>query len=344
MKNETKIGLLAVISIAILIWGYKFLKGQNILTTSNLIYVKYEDAALLAPSSPVYINGFQVGVVTTLYLDEDMKHIICIMDVGKEIKVPKTATAEIFSASLMGGKAVRLVFDKPCSGGDCAVSGDYINGRVAGVISSMIPDDEMDGAISTFSKGAGDAFDSIKKKIDEEEALKQSFDNINKSLANLESTTTKLDRLMASSGSKVEAMLNSLQSVSSNIEASNSDIKMMLSNASSFSGKLNNLDLQKTLGETNNTMANANEAVTKLQTTLSTANGALDNVNQLIDKIKNSEGTIGKLLTDDALSTNLDATLIQFKTLAEDIRLHPERYRRVLSKKKMPYEAPTSGN
>ena len=115
MSNETKVGILAVIAIAILFWGYKFLKGQNILTNSNILYVEYENAEMLATSAPVVISGFQVGVVANMYLKpENMRTIVVELDIDRGVKVPKNAIAEIMSFDITGSKGVNLQFDRPC--------------------------------------------------------------------------------------------------------------------------------------------------------------------------------------------------------------------------------------
>jgi len=62
-SNETKIGLLVIISLALMIWGYKFIKGKNILTSSSILYAQYDEVDQLATSTPVTIQGFQVGIV-----------------------------------------------------------------------------------------------------------------------------------------------------------------------------------------------------------------------------------------------------------------------------------------
>ncbi|NJK82776.1 MAG: MCE family protein, partial [Saprospiraceae bacterium] len=55
---------------------------------------------------------------------------------------------------------------------------------------------------------------------------------------------------------------------------------------------------------------------------------------------QSGEGTLGKLLQEDDLYLQLDKAVKNMDFLLQDIRLHPERYRRILSKKEMPYEKP----
>ena len=53
MSNEFKIGLMAIVCIAITFWGYNFLRGRNVLKASNSYYVRYDDIDQLAVSSPM---------------------------------------------------------------------------------------------------------------------------------------------------------------------------------------------------------------------------------------------------------------------------------------------------
>ena len=73
MSKETKLGIFAVIVTIGAIWGYHYLKGKNLLSRTQIFSAHYEDIGDLMVSSPVKINGFQVGSVTNVYLEEDLK-------------------------------------------------------------------------------------------------------------------------------------------------------------------------------------------------------------------------------------------------------------------------------
>ena len=47
---------------------------------------------------------------------------------------------------------------------------------------------------------------------------------------------------------------------------------------------------------------------------------------------------MGKLLKDEALYNNLKGTTKEMESLLRDIKLHPKRYFRILSKKEIPYK------
>jgi len=107
-SHETKIGLLVIIATALAIWGFKFIKGKNILSSSTLLYVEYDEIDRLATSTPVTIQGYQVGIVADIkFKNVNNKQIVEVMlDVDSGIKIPKNATASIVATGIMGGKAV----------------------------------------------------------------------------------------------------------------------------------------------------------------------------------------------------------------------------------------------
>ena len=80
----------------------------------------------------------------------------------------------------------------------------------------------------------------------------------------------------------------------------------------------------------------------KLKGTLAEADKAAQELTALMKKMNEGEGSVGKLLNDDQLFTDIEKVMQNLDLLLEDFRLHPERYRRILSKKKIPYEAPTN--
>lgn len=69
--KEVKTGILALIAVFILIFGYYFLKGQNLLDSSRTFHAVYAEVEGLSTSSPVTINGLKVGQVTKIdFLDQ----------------------------------------------------------------------------------------------------------------------------------------------------------------------------------------------------------------------------------------------------------------------------------
>ena len=57
----------------------------------------------------------------------------------------------------------------------------------------------------------------------------------------------------------------------------------------------------------------------------------------LLNAMNNGEGSMGKLMKDEALYNNIEGATKELEELLRDIKLHPKRYFRILSKKEIPY-------
>ena len=114
-----------------------------------------------------------------------------------------------------------------------------------------------------------------------------------------------------------------------------------MANADIMMGKLAKTDIEGAVNKASTAMDGASGAIASLETTLASADEMVKNLNAVLTKVNNSEGTLGLLMNDKQMYNDLARSLKNLDFLLQDFRLHPERYRRILSKKKMPYEAPT---
>ena len=67
--KEVKIALVAILGIVVLFYGLQFLKGLTIFSNDQSVYVTFDDVSGLSASSPVYANGYKVGVVKGIEYD-----------------------------------------------------------------------------------------------------------------------------------------------------------------------------------------------------------------------------------------------------------------------------------
>ena len=88
ISNETKVGAIAVVAIAVLILGFNFLKGKKLLSHDTMIIGKYGNVQGLQNSNPIVINGLQVGTVYRITTDKDMRQIMVDMNITKDINIP----------------------------------------------------------------------------------------------------------------------------------------------------------------------------------------------------------------------------------------------------------------
>lgn len=286
IKRELKVGVFAVLVIAVAWWGIKWLGGQNVLLTNNIYYVYYDDVSGLQESSEVKLRGVKVGNVTDIVLERDRVLVELAVETKYEDMIPSNSIAEMGAAGLMGG--VEIVIKQ----GDSAepIANDaFLEGRVKPDMIGMLADggsaliEELNATVEslhTMLDGNSEAITSL--------------------VANLESVTATIDKVLASG--QIQGALNNLSSFTDTLAENESRIDSMLANLDNFTGELAEADV-----------------VSKLTTTVESLNGVLAEIN-------NQEGTVGKLLNDSELYDSLNTAGNNLGLLLEDLKANPMRY------------------
>ena len=321
-------------ALVIFIWGFKFLQGKNLFSSSNVFKVEYANVAGLTPSTKVVINGLQVGLVTQVYLKPDdlMNKVIVELDVRRDINVPKTAIAEIISTSLMGERAVRLNLNGRCSGPDCVKSGEFITGTTIGMLNSMVPKESVSEYVELATNGLGTFVDSLSTNMNDPNSnnpVAKTMKDVDVILNNLKITTANLNKMINSSTSQIQDVLNNVYGITKTLNESQAEIKNIINNASAFSTQLKTADLGATLEKANGTIDGASSAMKNLETTLKNADDSMLKLNAIMSKVDSGEGSLGLLVNDKALYTNLESTSKNLELLLQDFRLNPNRYVKV---------------
>ena len=285
-SKEIQIALVAIVGVIVLYFGLQFLKGLTVFTTDSNYYVKFKDISGLSASSPVYANGYRVGVVEDIIYDfEESGDIVAVMGINNEMRMPKGTTANIVS-DLLGNIKLELKLGDKAAGilapGD-TISGDQEHGAMAKA-AEMIPQVQL-----LLPK-----LDSILVSINAllaDPSIANSLHNIDQITSSLTSTSHELNRLTVSLNRQMPQMLENADGV--------------LANTNNLTKNLSELDLAATMQKVDHT---------------------LRNVEQMTAKLNSNEGTLGLLMRDPELYNNLNATMMHADSLMIDLKSHPKRY------------------
>ncbi len=333
---------MAIITIAVSVWGYQFLKGRNIIKASNSYYVRYTDIGQLAATSPVLIHGLNVGTVSAVELDKDMKTIIATLTLDRGLKIPATTEAWIVSTGLMGGKAIELRFDGPCSGPDCAKAETFLTGKVKGLFDSFI-DTSKGGTLDKIKANIGDIFkalgDTLTSPTSSNEIAK-TYNDLSALIRHLSSITGTLDKSMGSYDRHLQASLTNVETLTSTLANNQDKIAQSIAHLESITRQLDEAKVG----------TNAGALVTDAQATIKTLNATMTEAQQTFDQLslitkdlQDGKGSLGKMLKDQGLYDNMNKTARNLDLLLQDFRLNPKRYVNVsvFGKKQKAYVLPT---
>ena len=305
INNETKIGILALVGIALLVIGFNFLKGTSLFKKETQIYAKYQDVQGLVRSNPVMINGMQIGRIANLDGGKDMKAITVTVSLTKDVNIPSNSLA-VINPNLLGSPTMEIQL------GDAHTylkSGDTLLTTLSGgafdeamkLINPVLYEvrnavKSLDSVLTTITG----VFDTHTKN-----SIKSMLDNLNLATASFVVTSESLKTIMDTQNGALAKSLNNVNSFTANLNSNNNTLDSILDNTKKFSKNLSSIDLTKTLD---------------------TLNVAISNFKQSSEKINSKDGSMGLLLNDKTLYTNLEATTNKINILLDDIRVHPRRY------------------
>ena len=284
--KEVKIALVAICGLVILFFGMNFLKGLDLFSTSNKYYISFKDISGLASSSPIYADGYKVGVVKNITYNYDKQGSIMVeADVDQQLRIPKGSSAEIVSDMLGNVKVNLLLANNPrerVNPGETIDGG--INDGALGQMKDMVP-----VVMSILPK-----IDSIAHTLNillADPAIAQSVHNVQTVTSNLTTTTRELNTLLAGLNRDIPGMVKRANGV--------------LDNTKTLTANLNKVDVAGTMAKVDAT---------------------LDNVHQFTTQLNDQQGSLGKLLHDPSLYNNLSSTMKSADSLLIDWKAHPKRY------------------
>jgi len=344
MSRELKIGIIALITLAVMVWGFQYMKGKNLLSKGFSFEAVYPDVEGISVASPVQINGLPVGAVSSIRVNpDDVKTMIVGFDIEGEFKLPTSTKALIGAPSgIVGSKRIILKFEELCNGSNCLVGGERLEGGYRGLISTLVNGDEIDGVMNGMKQNIGPIMDSVLHSIASEEAnnsIANSLRNMDVLTGNLARATSKMNSIMGQSSDHISESLSNLAIVTGSFAETHEDLEKLITNLSALSEDLASADISGTLSKTTETITGANDLLSSLQTTVDRTSTSLESVNSLLQKMDTGQGTVGRLMNDPEIYHNLKATSEHLALLLQDLRLNPKRYVRlsVFGKKDRPY-------
>jgi len=342
MSYELRVGLLAAIIIGVTVWGYKFMKGKNILVPSNTYYVTYTEIDELTATSPVLVRGLKVGTVAEIKLSEDLEKVTAKLDIQRGIKLARGTEALVVSTSIMGGKAVVLNTPGPCAGADCHEPGDYLPGRVEGLFESMLGGSDLDEMTEVIKEKVGEIFGAVGDSLTSENTaseIAKSFQDIQLILDHVEGITRQLNDNMGAYDRSLKGTLSNVDEFTGMLAENNEKIASTLDNLSVLMQDLRDADIGNKAADM---MTSADEAVKSLEGTMKQAETTVGELKSVLEKINNGEGTLGMLTQDEELYKNLNSSVSNLDLLLQDFRLNPKRYVNVsvFGKKQKDYVVP----
>jgi phospholipid/cholesterol/gamma-HCH transport system substrate-binding protein len=309
LKREIKTAILVISAILLFIWGYSFLKGTDLLNKYQTVYVEYNNVEGVAKSAAVTLNGFVVGKIKNISLNPNTGKILVELQLKTDFPISKSSIATIYEPGFIAGKQIAIYpnfNDKSLIADGDTLQGDIKAGLTESLKEKLIPlQEKFEKLILNSDKlitGINNVFD---KKGQQD--LKKSLAELNKTIEEFHKASSNVNSLLDDNKVKINGVITNFNKVSGDF--------------AKISDSINKADLGKTIKNLNNFLVT---------------------VDKIMANLKAGKGSMGKMLNDDVLYTNLNKTSKELEILLQDVRLNPTRYINVslFGKKNKPYIAP----
>lgn len=313
IKREYAITGLVLGGVGLLIFGVNYLKGLDLFQKRNVYHAVYNNVAGITSASPVYYNGFKVGqVINAALMPGRSGHVVVSFQINEdELPIAKDTKVQIYSADLFS-RALQLELGQ----GELAEAGDTLVGDVqlslTDAVSAQI--DPLKAKAEGMISKVDSVLNAFQMILNKEAVgdIDSSFTSIREVLESLSSTAARLDKLVAVESVTLSASLHNLQTVSATLARNSDEMDHIFTNLDTLTTDLAKGRLRKVMDD------------------MALASAELKKVAQ---DIGNGQGTMGKLMKDDSLYTNLNAASRELDLLLEDLRMNPNRYFSVFGKK-----------
>src|SRR5690606_38669313 len=101
------VGLFMVVAITLLYSGFNFLKGIDFFSSSNKYYAIYQNVDKLTESNQVFLNGYAVGRVSKIQIQQEKDRVLVELDIESDIVLTDSSVA-ILNGELLGGRFIQL--------------------------------------------------------------------------------------------------------------------------------------------------------------------------------------------------------------------------------------------
>ena len=284
--KEVQIALVAIVGLVVLFFGLQFLKGVNLTSTDTRYYAQFDDMSGLSANSPVYADGYKVGIVKDIIFNYGgSQPNLAVLDIDAKMRLPKGTAAEIETDMLGNVELNLLLANNPR---ERMQPGDTIMGNMSqgllGRVETVLP------ALEKMLPKLDSILTSVNTLL-ADPAIANSLHNMERISSDLTVTTRELNTMMGSVNRQLPGLLTKADGV--------------MDNTQRLTANLSAIDVQATMAKVNAT---------------------LDNVEKMTQALNSKEGTIGLLMRDPSLYLNLSNTMRSADSLLIDLKAHPKRY------------------
>lgn len=304
LSKELIIGCSVIVALLILFFGINYLKGINLFKPANFYTVNYDNVAGLETAASVTIDGYKVGQVRDIEFDYNHPGKIKVtLALNENLRVPEDSRA-LIESSMLGGPSIiiKLGSSKKMIPMGGEIQGATNPGLMSTVSNEILPQvTDLLPMLDSLMVNLNNTAYNI-SRLSGHPALTSSVKRMDDITMNIAALSGDLRNSL---GTQVPGLMRQASSIATNLDS-------VANNLALLSCKLKNMPVDAT-------MEDVSEIVTNMRNVSS-------NLTTLSQSLNNPDGTLGLLMRDPELYSNLNRVTSDIDSLIVDIKRNPKRY------------------
>lgn len=295
-STEIRVGLVSLVSIAVLIGGIMIGKGINFSPNKRTISIRLATSGGIETGSPLVVNGVKRGSVSNVASNNGSVLVLADIDDASDLKADASATVTILE--ITGGKKIEIDPGK-------ATSTFNVDTEMPGTVAA-----DIGGLVTSLGEVSGSAVNLVRR-----------LDTISASLTDL---------------LRDGSFVTNVKTISTDGALLVTDVRSWFStNRGPLTASIRDLrEISATLRESvdrnepkvSQLIERTDKVLQTLESTLAKADGAIigadtliARINGVVHDIRTNKGLVNMLLYNEGLASQLDTTLTSLKILLRDL-------------------------
>ncbi|MFO7894907.1 MAG: MlaD family protein [Longimicrobiales bacterium] len=321
MKNELRVGLVIIAGIAVIILGILWMQDWRFGREQRDVEAWFREVGQLQSGNAVKLRGVPIGEVTTIELDRRSTGVVVRLDIEADVMLPEDPVVILSPESMFGDWQAEI---HPRSAFPFY---DYAISPQPGVMPGYtLPDvSRLTAVADRIAENLAVITERVDIAFTEETAR-----NVRDAIENIQQVTGRLTNLVEAQEQTVEELAEGLEvtteSFQDAVETANRAFAQV--EAAIAEGELVTIvDNIETMTAQMDSVSDALGLVTRdLGGAVSAADSTFSSLNAIMMSLERGEGTLGQLLQDTALYSELVLTSTLVQDLLLDFQRNPRKY------------------
>ena len=321
MKNELRVGLVVIAGIALIVLGTLWMHDWSFGTDRREVDAWFREVGQLQEGNTVKLRGVPIGEVTEITLERRSTGVVVHLNIDADVVLPEDPVVILAPESMFGDWQAEIYPRSRFGFYDYAISPE------PGVLPGYsLPDMSR---LTAVGDRIAENLASLTERFDVA-FTEETARNVSDAIANIQQVTAQLTNLVETQEETVVGLAEGLETTTATLRETVTTVNRVFAEIEGAiaEGELTRIvDNVSAMSARMDTVSQTLTVVSEdLSSTMASADSTFGSLNAIAGSLERGEGSLGQLLQDTALYSELVLTSSLIQDLLLDFQRNPRKY------------------